>query len=336
MAIMIPRPETAPVSLALYLLSDIPFAMLLPVDLLTQAYRPGIYPDAPHEKIEAAFQNAGKITILTAQMTWVVSNFPSFAPIETFSNDLQTTVNLPGADDGFQDPVPQTVENWILAQMDDPTFPIDVAAADHAATRGGLHIIAPPDAPARIHVPQSTREPLVRAVHRRMFHLGSAKIAAAISRTFFWKSLKADTRKILSDCPECELEKARQKSAHGLFSARPHDAPRARYAMDFQGMGTAVTGETQALGIIDTTARYAIVIPLADREATTFIQPFLDNLVFVHGPPDILHSDAAQEFLSEAMQLLANATDTHTTTTLGHNAKANGTMEISGDTGIEP
>ena len=161
-----------------------------------------------------------------------------------------------------------------------------------------------------------------------MFHLGSAKIAAAISRTFFWKSLKADTRKILSDCPECELEKARQKSAHGLFSARPHDAPRARYAMDFQGMGTAVTGETQALGIIDTTARYAIVIPLADREATTFIQPFLDNLVFVHGPPDILHSDAAQEFLSEAMQLLANATDTHTTTTLGHNAKANGTIEI--------
>ncbi len=55
----------------------------------------------------------------------------------------------------------------------------------------------------------------------------------------------------------------------------------------FQGQGKAISGETEALALIDTTARYVIVLPLLDREATTFIQPFLDKLVFVHDPSDI-------------------------------------------------
>ena len=86
--------------------------------------------------------------------------------------------------------------------------------------------------------------------------------------------------------------------------------------------------QLQALALIDTTARYVIVLPLRDREASTFIRPFLDNLVFIHGPPETLHSDAAQEFLSEALRLLTESTGISTTTTLGHAANANGTIEV--------
>jgi hypothetical protein len=98
--------------------------------------------------------------------------------------------------------------------------------------------------------------------------------------------------------------------------------------MDFQGQGKADTGETEALGIIDTTARCVVVIPLQDREATTFLQPFLDRVYFIHGPPAVVHSDAAPEFLSEIFKMVAEATDTQTTTTMGHNAKANGVIEV--------
>jgi hypothetical protein len=48
LAIMIPRNEVAPVAAALCLLSTIPFAVLVPVDLLTQIYAPGIFAEAPH------------------------------------------------------------------------------------------------------------------------------------------------------------------------------------------------------------------------------------------------------------------------------------------------
>ena len=96
----------------------------------------------------------------------------------------------------------------------------------------------------------------------------------------------------------------------------------------FQGQGLALTGETQALALVDTSARYVEVIPLEDREATTFIPPFLDRIAFRHGPPDVLHSDAAPEFLSEVPRLLAETLNTATTTTMGHDAKANATVEM--------
>ena len=98
--------------------------------------------------------------------------------------------------------------------------------------------------------------------------------------------------------------------------------------MDFQGQGKALTGETEALALIDPTSRYVVVIPLMDREASTWLQPFLDRIVFTFGAPDMLHSDAAPEFLSEALDLLAQAVDIRTTTTLGHNARGNGTIEV--------
>ncbi len=168
----------------------------------------------------------------------------------------------------------------------------------------------------------------MRDTHQRMFHLSSPKIFALLRRSYFWGTMKRDVRKWLEDCPECELNKARQNTAHGLFSALPVHAPRARWCMDFQGQGTALTGETEALALINPTSRYVVVIPLLNREATTWLQPFLDRIVFTFGTPDVLHSDAAPEFLSKALAHLAAAADITTTTTLAHNARGNGTIEV--------
>ena len=55
--------------------------------------------------------------------------------------------------------------------------------------------------------------------------------------------------------------------------------------MDFQGQGTAITGETEVLALIDPTSRYVVVIPLKDRQASTWLQPFLDRIVFTFGAP---------------------------------------------------
>ncbi len=77
--------------------------------------------------------------------------------------------------------------------------------------------------------------------------------------------------------------------------------------MDFQGQGTATTCETEVLALIDPTSRYVVVIPLKDRHASTWLQPFLDRIVFTFGAPDVLHSDDAPEFISEALELLAKA-----------------------------
>jgi transposase InsO family protein len=196
------------------------------------------------------------------------------------------------------------------------------------ALQNDLWIRSLSDSTPSILVPLTCQEILVRNVHERMFHLAHAKVHALLKRSYYWPTLKRDVRKWLEDCPACELNKARQNTAHGLFSAFPVHAPRARWCMDFQGQGKALTGETEALALIDPTSRYVVVIPLMDREASTWLQPFLDRIVFTFGAPDMLHSDAAPEFLCEALDLLAQAADIRTTTTLGHNARGNGTIEV--------
>ena len=71
LAIMVPRAEIAPVSLALYLMSAVPFAFLVPVDLASQSYRPNVYPESPHLEIQQRFQKTGKITFVESQMMWM-------------------------------------------------------------------------------------------------------------------------------------------------------------------------------------------------------------------------------------------------------------------------
>ena len=50
--------------------------------------------------------------------------------------------------------------------------------------------------------------------------------------------------------------------------------------------------------------------------------------MFTFGAPDQLHSDDAPEFVSESLELLAKAAEIKTTTTLGHNARGNATIEV--------
>ncbi len=216
--------------------------------------------------------------------------------------------------------MPRTLEAWVRAQKLDLEFEEVLKFVGDRALRWELWIQATPGQAPTIIVSKTCQELLIRDTHARMHHLGSAKVFDVLKRSYFWPHMKRDTRKILENCPECDVNKARQNTAHALFHSTPIHAPRARWCMDFQGQGTAA--ETEVLALIDPTSRYVVAIPLRDRQASTWLQPFLDRIVFTFGAPDVLHSDDAPEFLSEALQLLAKAANIQTTTTLGHNAVA--------------
>jgi hypothetical protein len=198
-----PRPQATPTALALHLLSDVPFALLLPIDIATQARASkNLCPDIPIAAAKTAFVAAGKLTMLATEL--------KTSPFETVS---ASTSMLDG------------IEN--------------------VAVRNGLRICAPPDSLPKTIVPPSMQEALARYQRLKMFHLGAAKAAATLRLACFWPKLASTVKTILNNCPGCELEKARQNEATGAFAARPHDAPRSRHAMDFQGQGLALTGETQ-------------------------------------------------------------------------------------------
>ena len=129
LAIMIPRPEDSPVTLALYLMSSMPFAILVPNDLLSESFADKIYPEANAAAIKLRFQEAGKLQLLVTQMTWVIGNVPTYKAIEMFSQQLRTEAPITGtgvpnfeSSGTFDEPVPTSVEEWIVEQQRDPEF----------------------------------------------------------------------------------------------------------------------------------------------------------------------------------------------------------------------
>jgi hypothetical protein len=186
-------------------------------------------------------------------MVWLIGNVAGCCPVEVFAAQLRTPAPLTGfaqpnaVNPGYnptglhedleeaEGTVPRTLEAWIRAQIADPEFPELLEKVKARAQRQDLWINAPPAQSPTIVVPPSCVDLLVRDTHDRMFHLNYVKAYALLRRSYFWPSMKKDVRKILSDCPTCELNKARQNTAHGLFSALPVYAPRSRWCMDFQG-----------------------------------------------------------------------------------------------------
>jgi hypothetical protein len=60
LTIMVPRPtKDSPITLARFLLSNVPFAVLLPNDLLAESFGPRIFPEADTATLKAKFQGAG-------------------------------------------------------------------------------------------------------------------------------------------------------------------------------------------------------------------------------------------------------------------------------------
>jgi hypothetical protein len=186
-AILTPRSEVSPVAATLYLLSSVAFTLLMRVDLVAQVRQANLYPNCSHEQIALRLDAAGKITILDAQMIWLVGNVPDCRPIEIFSAQLRTPAPLTGfARPSSSDPadacedlaeaegtVPRTLEAWIHAQQADADFPAMLDAIQDKAQRQGLWIYVPPAKPPTILVQQTCWELLVRDTHDRMFHLNS-------------------------------------------------------------------------------------------------------------------------------------------------------------------
>jgi hypothetical protein len=142
-------------------------------------------------------------------MTWVIGNIPTYTAIEMFSQHLRTEAPITGitapdseSSNTFDEPVPTSVEEWIVEQQRDLDFLRSLDDLPHVACRDGLYLYAPDNASPRILVPPRTREALIRFTHHRMFHLGHTKVAERLLRSYFWMNLRGDTRRILTNCPD--------------------------------------------------------------------------------------------------------------------------------------
>ena len=336
LAIFAPPPDRTPQIVARYLCSTTPFAVYMPIDLATEildsriARQASLDPDL----LRRRFDDSCKITILATQMLWIVGNVPELHQHAATYSTTVTPAPLFESHAAVAGPAriasfagPSTIEEWTQAQADDPDCLKDIPAAE-VVVRDSLHLHLSPGHSPRIIVPESCRENLIRQHHSDIFHLGPDKTIHSLRKAYYWPKMESQVRRVLQDCAQCELAKARRNAAHAMFRDRPLAGPRRRVCMDFQGQTKAVTGHIEACAIIDEFSRYVVVLPLHSRSAAEFTPAFADAVIFDQGPPDIVHSDAAKTFLSDFQKCLVDTLGITRTTSLGHNPTGNAMVEI--------
>ena len=331
LVISTPPPVDAPRVAAHLLLGTVPFAVLLPSDLGPTIASKNLLGDG-REISDKQYNSLGKIAYLSTDKLWVIGNIPELSPLrEIYYNDFETPAPLSiyantATDDDDVD-IPTTIEEWIQEQEKESALS-DQYPENETSNLDGLLIKKDPHFSTLIIVPTSLREPLTRQHHAQLHHLSHVKVHSSLSRHYTWPGMRSDIRKWLEEYQCCELEKARRRQAHGMFSARPSSGPRSRYCMDYQGQGKANTGEVECMGIIDSFSKWVDFYPLHDRAAETLAPILLDQVHFKHGPPDILHSDEAQTYMSKLLQALYDRLGCHRTTNLGHHAEGNAEIEV--------
>ncbi len=242
--------EDAPRIAARFLTTFIPFAVLLPAELAPRIADADHFPDQPD--ITSLYAQGEKIMYLDSDQLWFIGNIPTlqqFAKI--YAQLLLRPSSLLEHFASSRSPtLPTTIAEWKQAHLDDPDF-LSELPADSLLVCDGLSFYKDDDFPSCILVSPTLREALVRQHHADLQHLSHPKVITSLARHYYWPIMRNDVRHFIKDCELCENERAKRRLAHGMFAGHRTDKPRSRYAMDFQGQGTATTGETEALAIID-------------------------------------------------------------------------------------
>jgi transposase InsO family protein len=103
-------------------------------------------------------------------------------------------------------------------------------------------------------------------------------------------------------------------------------ARRTTYGMDFHGVAMKKLGFNNTLGIIDLATNSLVLVATKGRTVAATAQHTVRNSN-PQGIPKLIHSDAAQKFVSTAMKSPAAIIGCKQTTTKAHNPRGNATIE---------
>lgn len=141
-------------------------------------------------------------------------------------------------------------------------------------------------------------------------HSGFNKTLQKIKRAFFWPNMARDVFQFTASCIQCqESQTTYVKNRHPLLALRP-EGSLSHIQMDIVGpILASADNHKYILTIQDIYSKFARAIPLREISAKTVASKLVKHWITIFGPPKILHTDRAQNFVStllnEVCQLLS-------------------------------
>ena len=177
-------------------------------------------------------------------------------------------------------------------------------------------------APARtvLVVPKALTNELIHETHGAILagHEGITKTKERLLQSYFWPAMDADIAQHIAACQRCQARRKDVRPVHNLLTPLPQcTALNQRVHMDLFGpLKTSSQGKKFVLCLTDAFTKYAVMLAIDNKEATTVAKAIFENWICKFGTPLEFVSDNGKEFCNNlAKELYALLKIKHSTTT---------------------
>ncbi|KAJ8354573.1 hypothetical protein SKAU_G00221400 [Synaphobranchus kaupii] len=182
-----------------------------------------------------------------------------------------------------------------------------------------------------LFVPDSVRSQVLEWVHASCLacHPGVARTTALVRRSFWWPTLKEDTRAFVLACSVCARSKASHQPPSGHLLPLPVPGrPWSHIGVDFVTGLPLSDGNSVILTIVDRFSKAAHFIPLPKLpSALETAELLVVHVVRLHGIPSDIVSDRGPQFSSQVWKAFCVALGASASLSSGFHPQSNGQAE---------
>jgi Integrase zinc binding domain/Integrase core domain len=189
---------------------------------------------------------------------------------------------------------------------------------------------SPIDGSIQIVVPVSLRDRLLLLAHYPPIsaHPGGKRLYASLRRHYYWPRMVSDVYQVVAKCEQCLQERLALRSPHGNLTLFPAQEPLGYIAIDILGpLNKPKNGNQYLLVIVNRFSKLIRTVPLTRITASVVAWAFMEQWVYIYGPPLHLLSDKGRQFTSDVFKNCCKAMGLQHTFTSAYHPQANGQVK---------
>ena len=181
-------------------------------------------------------------------------------------------------------------------------------------------------------VPLKLRKDLIDGYHKSLMggHMSIDRTIWKIQRKYFWPKMVTEIENRILNCRSCQFSKLKTKDRKPIELTIPKqpDGPNERIHMDLYGpLRNSETDNRWILTISDAFSKYAVLVPIPNKEAGTVARAFFEKWICVFGEPKQIVTDQGLEFCNSILKNLCNLFGIEKSRTSGYYPQGNAKAE---------
>jgi Integrase zinc binding domain len=180
--------------------------------------------------------------------------------------------------------------------------------------RGVLIRIAPSDGSKQVVVPKSLRSKFLYLEHYPMAvaHPAAHRMFRTMRRSFYWPHMAEDVYETVRQCDACARNRISERLYTNFLQLFPAKGPLESVALDILGpLPRTKHGNRFLLVIADRYTKVTRTVPLRTITALSVARAFVDQWVYVYGPPMSLLTENGPQFTAKFFPTMSTSSIAH-------------------------